>query len=181
MRALPPALPVGRVYRYRIPPPSLAHRHLFDAAQRKLALCLMPRPPLGTGAEAWPIATVMVTPTTLSPTVPGFGSASAHCAKLSEARAIERSSRIFHSAKVAGNCVNSTRYARCDMAPLFLLHGGGTTSAMWARSVLEWSAHFRVIAADIIGEPGFSAPVRPPFSRTPTRGGSMICWTPRAW
>ena len=48
--------------------------------------------------------------------------------------------------------------------PLLLFHGGGTTSAMWQDSVAAWAAHFRVYGVDLIGEPGFSAPARPPFS-----------------
>jgi pimeloyl-ACP methyl ester carboxylesterase len=45
--------------------------------------------------------------------------------------------------------------------PLVLFHGGMTTSVMWARSAAAWSEHFRVLAVDLIGEPGFSAPSRP--------------------
>lgn len=46
---------------------------------------------------------------------------------------------------------------------LVLLHGSGTNAAMWMGDVTAWSAHFRVHAVDIIGEPGFSAPSRPPL------------------
>ena len=45
--------------------------------------------------------------------------------------------------------------------PLVLFHGGMTTSVMWARSAAAWSEHFRVLAVDLIGEPGFSAASRP--------------------
>ena len=48
--------------------------------------------------------------------------------------------------------------------PIVLLHGGATTSAMWLRSLGAWSQHFRVHAVDLIGEPGFSAPSRPPWA-----------------
>src|SRR5262245_21997668 len=45
--------------------------------------------------------------------------------------------------------------------PLILIHGAGSNSAMWAGDVAEYSAHFRVYAIDLLGEPGKSAPVRP--------------------
>jgi pimeloyl-ACP methyl ester carboxylesterase len=47
--------------------------------------------------------------------------------------------------------------------PLLLFHGAGTNSAMWMSDVAAWAAHFRVYAVDIIGEPGLSAPSRPPL------------------
>lgn len=50
-----------------------------------------------------------------------------------------------------------------DGAPLVLLHGSATNSASWMSEVASWSKHFRVFAVDVIGEPGFSAPVRPPL------------------
>jgi pimeloyl-ACP methyl ester carboxylesterase len=34
---------------------------------------------------------------------------------------------------------------------------------MWMRDVAAWSAQFRVLAVDVIGEPGLSAPARPPL------------------
>jgi len=48
-------------------------------------------------------------------------------------------------------------------SPLVLLHGSGTNSAMWMRDVVEWTKQHRVYAVDIIGEPGLSAPARPPL------------------
>ncbi|MBV9744030.1 MAG: alpha/beta hydrolase [Acidobacteriia bacterium] len=45
--------------------------------------------------------------------------------------------------------------------PVLLFHGAGTNSAMWMGDVTTWSAHFRVYAVDLIGEPGLSAPSRP--------------------
>ncbi len=48
--------------------------------------------------------------------------------------------------------------------PVVLLHGGETTSVMWLRSIGVWSERFRIYAVDLIGEPGFSAPSRPPLS-----------------
>jgi pimeloyl-ACP methyl ester carboxylesterase len=45
--------------------------------------------------------------------------------------------------------------------PLVLLHGAGTNSAIWAGDVTEYSRHYRVLAVDLLGEPGKSAPNRP--------------------
>ena len=47
--------------------------------------------------------------------------------------------------------------------PLVLLHGSGTNAAMWIADVPTWAGHFRVYAVDIVGEPGLSAPARPPL------------------
>ncbi|MER6000188.1 alpha/beta fold hydrolase [Nonomuraea angiospora] len=47
--------------------------------------------------------------------------------------------------------------------PLLLLHGSGTNSAMWLADVATWARRFRVHAVDLIGEPGLSAPSRPPL------------------
>ena len=48
--------------------------------------------------------------------------------------------------------------------PLILLHGSGTNSAAWIREVAGFAQHYRVYAVDTIGEPGFSAPSRPPLA-----------------
>ncbi|HWD45358.1 MAG TPA: alpha/beta fold hydrolase [Actinomycetota bacterium] len=50
-----------------------------------------------------------------------------------------------------------------DAAPLVLLHGSGTNNLMWAGHVATWAEHFRIHAIDMIGEPGLSAPSRPPL------------------
>jgi pimeloyl-ACP methyl ester carboxylesterase len=51
-----------------------------------------------------------------------------------------------------------------ESAPaVILLHGSGSNSAIWMRDVAEWSRRRRVFAVDIIGEPGLSAPSRPPL------------------
>ncbi|SEG99816.1 Pimeloyl-ACP methyl ester carboxylesterase [Nonomuraea solani] len=47
--------------------------------------------------------------------------------------------------------------------PLLLLHGSGSNGAMWLGDVATWSRRFRVHAVDLIGEPGLSAPSRPPL------------------
>ncbi|MEV4457334.1 alpha/beta fold hydrolase [Microbispora sp. NPDC049633] len=50
-----------------------------------------------------------------------------------------------------------------DAPPLLLLHGSSTTCVMWLGDVATWAPHFRVYAVDLIGEPGPSAPSRPPL------------------
>jgi pimeloyl-ACP methyl ester carboxylesterase len=45
--------------------------------------------------------------------------------------------------------------------PLILLHGAGTNSSMWAGDVAEYSVRHRVLAIDLLGEAGRSAPERP--------------------
>ncbi|MBF6171209.1 alpha/beta fold hydrolase [Nocardia blacklockiae] len=46
--------------------------------------------------------------------------------------------------------------------PLVLLHGAATDSTSWLSSMTVLASRFRVLAVDIIGEAGNSAPVRPP-------------------
>jgi len=48
--------------------------------------------------------------------------------------------------------------------PLLLFHGSGANSAMWMGDAATWSQHFRLFAVDMIGEPGLSAPARPPLA-----------------
>jgi pimeloyl-ACP methyl ester carboxylesterase len=50
-----------------------------------------------------------------------------------------------------------------DAPALLLFHGSGTNTAMWMGDVAMWAKHFRVYAVDMIGEPGHSAPSRPPL------------------
>lgn len=47
--------------------------------------------------------------------------------------------------------------------PLLLLHGSGANATMWMGDVAVWAKQFRVYAIDMIGEPGLSAPSRPPL------------------
>lgn len=54
-----------------------------------------------------------------------------------------------------------------DGPPLVLLHGSGGNAAMWLAALPDWSAYFRVYAVDLLGEPGLSAPVRPPLESYP--------------
>ena len=51
-----------------------------------------------------------------------------------------------------------------DAPPLLLFHGSATNSAMWMSDLRAWAAHFRIHAVDMIGEPGLSAPSRPPLA-----------------
>ncbi|QYN34280.1 alpha/beta fold hydrolase [Pseudonocardia sp. DSM 110487] len=51
-----------------------------------------------------------------------------------------------------------------DAPPLVLLHGSGSNALMWTPDVAAWSERFRVYAVDLIGEPGLSAPARPPLT-----------------
>jgi pimeloyl-ACP methyl ester carboxylesterase len=51
-----------------------------------------------------------------------------------------------------------------DAPALLLFHGSGANATMWMRDVAQWSKHFRVLAVDMIGEPGLSAPSRPPLA-----------------
>lgn len=45
-----------------------------------------------------------------------------------------------------------------------LLHGSVSNSASWMGDVATLSQRFRIHAVDMIGEPGFSAPARPPLA-----------------
>jgi pimeloyl-ACP methyl ester carboxylesterase len=47
--------------------------------------------------------------------------------------------------------------------PLVLLHGAGTNSTIWAGDVADYSRQYRVLALDLPGEPGKSAPNRLPW------------------
>jgi len=63
-------------------------------------------------------------------------------------------------------CEGETFIVACgeeNAPPLLLLHGSGGNAAMWMGDVAAWAAHFRVYAVDMIGEPGLSAPSRPPL------------------
>lgn len=50
-----------------------------------------------------------------------------------------------------------------DAPPLVLLHGSRSNNVTWIDEVALWARHFRTYAIDIIGEPGLSAPTRPPL------------------
>jgi pimeloyl-ACP methyl ester carboxylesterase len=64
-------------------------------------------------------------------------------------------------------CEGETFIVECgpvSAPPLLLLQGSGGNSAMWLRDVAPWAQAHRVLAVDVIGEPGFSAPSRPPLT-----------------
>ncbi len=46
---------------------------------------------------------------------------------------------------------------------VLLLHGSTTNATMWMGDVATWARDLRVYAVDLIGEPGLSAPSRPPL------------------
>ena len=48
--------------------------------------------------------------------------------------------------------------------PVILLHGGAANSAMWMGDIAAWAPEFQIFAVDVIGEPGLSAPARPPLN-----------------
>lgn len=50
-----------------------------------------------------------------------------------------------------------------DAPPVLAFHGSGANAARWIGSSVAWAQHLRVYAIDIIGEPGLSAPSRPPL------------------
>lgn len=50
-----------------------------------------------------------------------------------------------------------------DAPPVLLLHGSGANAAAWSADITELVRHARVYAVDVIGEPGLSAPSRPPL------------------
>lgn len=50
-----------------------------------------------------------------------------------------------------------------EAPPLFLFHGSVGNAAMWMGHVARLAADYRCFAVDMIGEPGLSAPSRPPL------------------
>ncbi|HEY0435401.1 MAG TPA: alpha/beta fold hydrolase [Phenylobacterium sp.] len=51
------------------------------------------------------------------------------------------------------------------------LHGSASNAIVWAHDAAVLGQHFRVFAVDMIGEPGFSAPARPPLN-----SGAYVAW-----
>jgi pimeloyl-ACP methyl ester carboxylesterase len=51
-----------------------------------------------------------------------------------------------------------------DAPPVLALPGSGGNTIMWRQQVAVWSEYLRVYAVDVIGEPGLSAPARPPLA-----------------
>jgi pimeloyl-ACP methyl ester carboxylesterase len=50
-----------------------------------------------------------------------------------------------------------------DAPPALLLHGSGANTTAWSADAAELARRARVYAVDLIGEPGLSAPSRPPL------------------
>ncbi|WP_260759590.1 alpha/beta fold hydrolase [Mycobacterium sp. SMC-4] len=50
-----------------------------------------------------------------------------------------------------------------DAPPVVLLHGAGSNSAIWQADASRWSLTHRLYMVDLVGEPGLSAPSRPPL------------------
>ncbi|GAA3129298.1 alpha/beta hydrolase [Planomonospora alba] len=55
--------------------------------------------------------------------------------------------------------------------PVLLLHGSGANAAMWLGDIASWARSFRTYAVDLVGEPGLSAPSRPPLD-----SGALALW-----
>jgi pimeloyl-ACP methyl ester carboxylesterase len=51
-----------------------------------------------------------------------------------------------------------------DAPPVLALQGSGANTAMWLGQIGAWARSLRVYAVDVIGEPGLSAPSRPPLT-----------------
>ncbi|WP_304455144.1 alpha/beta fold hydrolase [Nocardiopsis sp. YSL2] len=51
-----------------------------------------------------------------------------------------------------------------DAPPVVLLHGSGANAAAWVGDIAALARGARVYAVDLIGEPGLSAPSRPPLA-----------------
>ena len=51
-----------------------------------------------------------------------------------------------------------------DAPPVLAIQGSGANTAMWLPQIAGWAPHLRVHAVDVIGEPGLSAPSRPPMN-----------------
>lgn len=63
-------------------------------------------------------------------------------------------------------CQGETFVIECgrpDAPALLLIHGGLANSTTWMGDVIVWAPHFRIYAVDLLGEPGLSAPSRPPL------------------
>jgi pimeloyl-ACP methyl ester carboxylesterase len=95
-----------------------------------------------------------------------FRSTEAEKTILARQRAMLDALRLPQAERRLPTCQGETFVLDCgppDAAPVVLLHGSATSSIMWSRSLGAWSRALRVCAVDLIGEPGFSAPSRPPL------------------
>jgi pimeloyl-ACP methyl ester carboxylesterase len=68
-------------------------------------------------------------------------------------------SAVPHRRRIVATAFGGTHIIEAgavDDPPLLLLHGTASNSATWMADIPLWSRHYRVIAADIVGEPGLS-------------------------
>lgn len=68
--------------------------------------------------------------------------------------------------RVLPTCEGETFVLSCgpeDAPPVVLLHGSAFNSLTWIGDAPSWSRRLRLHAVDIVGEPGLSAPSRPPL------------------
>ncbi|WP_062355414.1 alpha/beta fold hydrolase [Herbidospora yilanensis] len=61
-----------------------------------------------------------------------------------------------------------------DAPPVILVHGAVANSLTWFGDIAAWSKDHRVYAVDIPGEPGLSAPHRPPIGDYPGWLGEVM-------
>ncbi len=64
-------------------------------------------------------------------------------------------------------CEGETFVVECGCASgpaVILLQGSGANTAMWLPDISAWATRCHVYAVDVIGEPGLSAPSRPPLT-----------------
>jgi pimeloyl-ACP methyl ester carboxylesterase len=79
----------------------------------------------------------------------------------------------------ADRCVLETRFGETfvvasgavDAPPVIALQGSGANTAQWLPQITALAERHRVYAVDVIGEPGRSAPSRPPLSTD-----AYACW-----
>jgi pimeloyl-ACP methyl ester carboxylesterase len=86
---------------------------------------------------------------------------------------------VPHQELVLSTCQGNTFVIASGDAgrpPLVLFHGAGSNSAMWRRDIASWAQTHRVYAVDLIGEPGRSAPTRPPL-----RSSAYVSWLDDVW
>ena len=51
-----------------------------------------------------------------------------------------------------------------DAPAVLALQGSAANTARWLPQIVPWAQHLRIHAVDVIGEPGLSAPARPPMT-----------------
>jgi len=75
-------------------------------------------------------------------------------------KALARAATSFpHRRRIVGTALGRTHIIEAGEpghSALLLLHGTASNSAMWMADIPHWSRRFRVLAVDILGEPGLS-------------------------